>query len=202
MAARSDTEGWARIKRELKLQATVLFSLVAFMWAIEIVDLLVFGGALDGWGVRPRSVVGLRGILFAPFLHGGFAHLIANTGPLLILGWLVMWRETHHFFLVAAIGSLVGGLGIWLIGASASVHIGASIIVFALLGYLLLRGWFDRRLLPILGSVAVAVLYGGMLFGLFPGQTGISWEGHLFGFAGGGLAARLLNAPTAQRRPG
>jgi membrane associated rhomboid family serine protease len=202
MAARSDTEGWARIKRELKLQATVLFSLVAFMWAIEIVDLLVFGGALDGWGVRPRSVVGLRGILFAPFLHGGFAHLIANTGPLLILGWLVMWRETHHFFLVAAIGSLVGGLGIWLIGASASVHIGASIIVFALLGHLLLRGWFDRRLLPILGSVAVAVLYGGMLFGLFPGQTGISWEGHLFGFAGGGLAARLLNAPTAQRRPG
>jgi membrane associated rhomboid family serine protease len=201
MAARSDTEGWARIKRELKLQATVLFSLVAFMWAIEIVDLLVFGGALDGWGVRPRSVVGLRGILFAPFLHGGFAHLIANTGPLLILGWLVMWRETHHFFLVAAIGSLVGGLGIWLIGASASVHIGASIIVFALLGYLLLRGWFDRRLLPILGSVAVAVLYGGMLFGLFPGQTGISWEGHLFGFASGGLAARLLNGPTAPRRP-
>jgi membrane associated rhomboid family serine protease len=194
MSKKQAREEWAGVKRELKLQALILGGFVALLWMIEIVDALVFHGALDAFGVRPRTLTGLVGIVFAPFLHVGFAHLIANTGPLIILGWFVMLRETRHFFVVALLGALVGGLGIWLIGASASVHVGASILVFALLGYLLLRGWFDRRFWPIVGSVVVGLLYGGALFGLLPGQSGISWEGHLFGFVGGGLAARLLRA--------
>ena len=83
-------------------------------------------------------------------------------------------------------------VGVWLTGGSDTVHIGASIVVFAFLGYLLARGFFERRMLAILGSVAVGLLYGGLLFGVLPGQKGISWQGHLFGFVGGVVAAWLM----------
>ena len=164
---------------------------MALLWAIEIVDQVLFQGGLDRFGILSRTVVGLRGIVLAPLLHGGFGHLIANTGPLLILGWFVMWRETHHWFVVVVFGTIIGGVGVWLFGRGA-IHIGASIVCFALLGYLMLRGWFDRRVLPIVGSIAIGLMYGGALFGMFPGQAGISWEGHLFGFIGGVVAARWL----------
>src|SRR5690606_23121628 len=100
------TEGWGGVKRELKLQASIVFGFVALLWALEILDQLIFGGSLDGWGIRPRSVVGLRGILLAPLLHGGFGHLIANSGPLLVLGWFVMLRETRDWFIVGALSTL------------------------------------------------------------------------------------------------
>lgn len=195
---RSAGETWQSIKRELKRQLLILFGFVALIWLVEVIDLAVFGGALDGYGIRPRSVVGLRGIPLAPFLHGGFGHLAANTGGLILLGWFVMLRETHHFFTVGGIGTVVGGVGVWLIGASNSVHIGSSIVIFAFLGYLLLRGWFDRRWLVMAGSLAVGLLYGGALFGLLPGQPGVSWEGHLCGFVGGVLAARLMRGKAAE----
>jgi membrane associated rhomboid family serine protease len=170
----------------------ILLGAVAGLWAIEVVDLLVLRGALDGYGIRPRTLPGLGGILVAPLLHGGFGHLAANSTALLVLGWFVMLRGTALIVPVTVIGALVGGLGIWLVGSSSSVHLGSSIVVFAYLGFLLLRGFFERKVLAMAGSVAVAILYGGMLFGVLPGRSGVSWEGHLFGFLGGVLAARIL----------
>ena len=187
------SETWREIKADLKTQAAILFGFVAILWVVEIIDLAIFAGGLDSLGIHPRSGRGLLGILLAPFLHGGTGHLAANTGPLLILGWFVMWRETWHWWIVVALGALIGGAGTWLIGASNSVHIGASGVAFAFLGYLLLRGWFDRKFFSIIGSLIIGVLYGGLLFGVLPGQVGISWEGHLFGFVGGIVAARLLS---------
>jgi membrane associated rhomboid family serine protease len=183
---------WQDVKKSLKVQAAILLSFVGTLWVLEVVDTVLLMGALDAYGIRPRSVIGLRGILLAPFLHGGLTHLIANTGPLLILGWFVMWRRTRDWFYVVAVGSLIGGLGVWLVGGGNSIHIGASIICFAFLGYLMLRGFFDRRIVPIIGSIAVAVAYKGVLLGMLPGHQGISWEGHLFGFVGGVVAARML----------
>lgn len=183
---------WQGVKRELKQHAGILFGFTALLWVLEIIDAAIFGGGLDGFGIQPRSVLGLRGILLAPLLHGGFGHLIANTVPLLVLGWFVMLRETKHWFFVGALSTLVGGAGVWLVGASRSNHIGASIVVFGFLGYLLSRGFFERKLWPIVGSVLVALMYGGALWGVLPGQPGISWEGHLFGCLGGVLAARFL----------
>jgi membrane associated rhomboid family serine protease len=192
----SDDRGtWRALKGELKGQALILFGFLALLWAIEIVDTML-PIPLDMWGIRPRSVAGLPGILLAPLLHAGFGHLIANSGPLLVLGWFVMWRETHHWFVVTAFSTIIGGIGVWLIGASNSIHVGASIVCFGYLGYLLVRGWLDKRLLPILGSIVIAVAYGGLLFGLFP-QRGLSWEGHLFGMIGGIVAAYVL----ARRAP-
>jgi membrane associated rhomboid family serine protease len=189
LAKRTDSPG---ILAELKLQGALLLGIVILFWLIEIVDLVIFGGALDGLGIRPRSADGLLGILFAPFLHGGIAHVAANSLPFIVLGWLIMARETWHFFAVAAISMVVGGLGVWLIGAGSSVHIGASGVVFGFFGFLLLAGWFERKVSTIAISLIVALTYGGLIFGVLPGQAGISWEGHLFGFLGGVLAARLL----------
>ncbi|MEQ9359991.1 MAG: rhomboid family intramembrane serine protease [Coleofasciculus chthonoplastes F3-SA18-01] len=180
------------LAREVKTQATILGGLVAVMWGLELIDLVIFQGALDSYGILPRTIIGLRGILFAPFLHGGLPHLIANTIPFLTLGWFVMLQETSDFFIVTGITMVVSGLGVWLIG-SPGVHIGASGVVFGYLGFLLLRGYFQRNVPSILLSLIVGFLYGGAIWGVLPTVPGVSWEGHLFGFIGGIVAARLLS---------
>lgn len=179
------------VARELRSQVMILGGLIALLWVLEIIDQLT-GRALDQLGIRPRTISGLRGILFAPFLHGSITHLLANTVPFLTLGWFVMLRRTSDFWIVSAIAMLVGGLGTWLVGAPYTVHIGASGVIFGYLGFLLSRGYFERSFISIALSVVIVVLYGGLLWGVLPGRIGVSWEGHLFGFVGGAIAARLL----------
>jgi membrane associated rhomboid family serine protease len=179
-------------RQEIKTQAIILATFVAIFWLLEILDQFVFRGSLDYFGIMPHQVIGLRGILFAPFLHGNFPHLIANTVPFLILGWLVMLQETSDFFIVTGLTMLVGGLGVWLFAAPGSTHIGASILIFGYLGFLLLRGYFQRNIPSILLSILVFLLYGGTIWGVLPSRPGISWQGHLFGFLGGVLAAKLI----------
>ena len=178
--------------QEIQKQVTILGSFVAIFWILEILDQFVFHNALDSYGIRPHSLIGLRGILFAPFLHGGFGHLIGNTVPFLILGWLVMIQETSDFWIVTIITMIVGGLGTWILGSPNSVHIGASGLIFGYLGFLLLRGYFQRNIPSIILSLVIGFLYGGLIWGVLPMQPGISWQGHLFGFLGGALSAKLI----------
>ncbi len=180
------------ITRELQSHAAILGGFVSLLWAIEILDVFVFRGALNSYGVRPRTIDGLEGILLMPFLHGSFAHLAANTLPFLIFGWLIMLQETSDFFIVSAITVLVSGLGVWLTGAPNSVHIGASGLIFGYFGFLLLRGYFQRSFTSIAISLIVGFFYGSLIWGVFPSQPGVSWQAHFFGFAGGILAAQLL----------
>jgi membrane associated rhomboid family serine protease len=192
--------GEAPLARALKAQAAILFSVVAVFWGLELVDQLLLGGSLDALGIRPRTVDGLWGILLAPFLHGGFGHVLANTVPFVVLGWLIMLRETWHFFAVAVIVAVLGGLGVWLVAPAASVHIGASGVIFGFFGFLLFSGWFERRIGTILISVLVAATYGGLIFGVLPGQPGVSWQSHLFGFLAGVVAAWFLARRPATAR--
>ncbi|MEL7351351.1 MAG: rhomboid family intramembrane serine protease [Cyanobacteria bacterium P01_A01_bin.116] len=186
---------------EFKLHIQTLLYIVVLLWAIEIVDQFIFQGALDQWfGIHPRTLSGLIGIVCAPFLHGDFTHLIANTVPLVSLGWLVMLRRTEDWVIVSVIAALCSGLGTWLIGAPYSVHIGASGIIFGYFGFLLLRGYFERSAVAIAFSILVTFLYGSIIWGVLPTQPGVSWEGHLCGFLGGVLAARLLANPR-RRQP-
>jgi membrane associated rhomboid family serine protease len=185
------------VGRTVKQQAVVLSSAVTSIWAAFTAN-LVAGGALTGFGIRPRTIDGLWGILFAPFIHANTAHLVSNTVPLLMLGWLVMLRDARHFLPVTLFSMLGAGLCAWLLGAPNSVHIGASGVVFGYLGFLLLAGWFARSAGAIILSLMVAVLWGGLVFGVLPGQPGISWQAHFGGFVGGVLAARSL-APRAAR---
>lgn len=181
------------IANELKTQVLILGGTVALMWIVEFFDLIVFRGRLDYFGIVPGSIIGLRGILFAPFLHGNFVHLAANTIPFVTLGWLIMLRETSDFFVVSVISTIVSGLGVWLFAPPHSIHIGASGVVFGYLGYLVFRGYFQRSPGSILLSLIVLFVYGSMIWGVLPTQIGISWQGHLFGFIGGAIAARILS---------
>src|SRR5688572_21308784 len=101
----------------------VLMALVAVAWVTEIVDFVVPGRWLDSWGIQPRSLSGLWGILFAPLLHGGLAHLIANTVPFLTLGFLVMLRGLGTFVGVSLTIMVMGGLAVWLLAPGNTIHI-------------------------------------------------------------------------------
>ena len=133
---------------ELKTQILILGTLVGIMWGVEILDTYVLRHGLDILGILPRNPIGLRGILFAPFLHGGFAHLAANTVPFVVLGWLIMLTSISNFLIVSVICMLVGGLATWLFGANA-LHIGASGVIFGYLGFLLARRHICQRILVI-----------------------------------------------------
>ncbi|MFN9174299.1 MAG: rhomboid family intramembrane serine protease [Synechocystis sp.] len=173
-------------------QFTIIASFVAIFWVVELLDIFVFHHHLDQFGIRSHNLVGLRGILFAPFLHGGLGHLIANTIPFIILAWLVMLQETSDFWIVTIITMIVGGLGVWVFAPSNTLTVGASILIFGYLGFLLFRGYFQRNIASIALSLLVLFIYGGALWGIFPGRAGISWQGHLFGFIGGAIAAKLI----------
>jgi membrane associated rhomboid family serine protease len=186
-------QGSMRVQRTPVVgQLFLLAGVVALLWLLELADLLFWHGGLDGWGIRPRTWQGLGHILTAPLMHAGFRHLTANTVPLVVLGGLVMLRRTTDFFIVALVAGVVSGLGVWLFGGSQTLHLGASGVIFGLLGYLLARAYFERSAAALLGALAAGVLYGGLLWGVLPTQQGVSWLGHLFGLLGGGLAAFLL----------
>ncbi|AGF53210.1 slr1461 [Synechocystis sp. PCC 6803] len=180
------------LRATLQSQFSIIVSFLAIFWLLEILDAFVFRGSLDQFGIYPRSLEGLRGIVFAPFLHADFGHLIANSVPFVVLAWLVMLQEVSDFWIVTIITMVVGGLGVWLIAPPNTVTVGASILIFGYLGFLLFRGWFQKNLASIVLSIVVLVLYGSALWGLLPGRAGVSWQGHLFGFIGGAIAAWLI----------
>jgi membrane associated rhomboid family serine protease len=172
-------------------RAVPVVVMLAIMWIEEIIDVPLHG-RLDRFGIRPRHFSGLDGILFSPFLHNGFRHLIANTVPFAVLGVIIAIGGARRFASVTVIVGLIGGIGTWLTGSINSVHVGASGLVFGYVTYLVARGFFDRKVGFIVGGVAVMLLYGGVLWGLLP-SPGVSWQGHLFGALGGIAAAALLH---------
>ncbi|WP_229897474.1 rhomboid family intramembrane serine protease [Streptomyces finlayi] len=161
---------------------------IALLWVLEAVDTAT-GNALDTYGVSPRDLSELRDVLPMSFLHGGFAHLASNTLPLLILGFLAALGGIRRFAAVVVTIMLVAGLGVWLTAPSHSITLGASGVVFGLFGYLVVRGFVDRRPWDVVLGLVVAVVYGSILWGVLPTDSGISWQCHLFGLLGGVLAA-------------
>ena len=175
-----------------QVAGVVTLGFVALLWAIEIVD-SVADHRLDAYGVEPRSADGLLGIVFAPLLHGGWGHLEANTVPTLVLGFLVLVTGIVRGLEATAIIWVVGGVGVWLVAPGNSIHLGASVLIFGWLVYLMVRGVWTRRLGEIALGVVLFLAYGSLLLGVLPGEPGISWQGHLFGALGGALAAWLVS---------
>ncbi|CAL9621824.1 hypothetical protein SUDANB95_05832 [Actinosynnema sp. ALI-1.44] len=169
------------------LSAVVVAGFVGLLFVVEAIDTVLFG-ALDDDGVIPRDFTEWDNIIWAPMLHGGWEHLTGNAVPLLILGFLATSGGIKQFAQVTVVIWLTAGLGTWVVGAAGS-HIGASGLVFGFLVFLLVRGLFVRSPWQIVVAVAVFAAYGAVLWGVLPGQPGISWEGHLFGALGGVLAA-------------
>ena len=193
----TDVEARPRSTREQGL--VLLGVLAAVMWAVEIVDAIAFD--FDRHGIAPRATDGLDGILWAPFLHDGFGHLIGNTLPFLILGAAIALAGLARVAAVTAVIVVVGGIGTWVTGPENTVHIGASGVVFGYAAYLVTRfAWTRRALDAGVGLVVLAVYGTTLLFGLVP-TPGVSWQGHLFGAIGGVLAARLVHRRRETARP-
>lgn len=180
-----------------KAAAALMLGWVGLLWALEAVDAAT--GALDTFGLSPRDAGELRDVLPMAFLHHGFDHVASNSVPLLILGFLAALSGVRRFVAVAFTIMLVGGLGVWLTAPDHSNTAGASGVVFGLFGYLLVRGFVDRKPVDIAVGVAVAAVYGSLLWGVLPTNPAISWQGHLFGLIGGVLAAFLFRRRTPRR---
>lgn len=172
------------------LQATLL--LVGVLWLQEILDQILFAERLDRLGIVPRHTRELWHAPLAPFLHGGWAHIIANTVPLAVLSFLTALRGLRRWWHVVASVAFVGGFLVWLLGRGGSVHLGASMLIFGYFGFLLAAAWYERSLGAVALAVVTAALYGGIVWGVLPSAPGISFEGHLFGMLAGVLAARNL----------
>jgi membrane associated rhomboid family serine protease len=190
-----------RLRERYQAQAEglrTLAALVAVMWAVEVVNALD-SYRLDRDGIVPRSVSHLYGILFAPFLHASFSHLLGNTIPFLILGFAIALAGAARLLLVSLIVALVSGFGVWLTASSGSVTVGASGVVFGYATYLISRGLFDRRVAEIALGIVVLVVFGGVLIVDLIPHGGVSWQGHLFGGIGGVIAAAVLARPAGER---
>ena len=169
---------------------TILVILLIF-WIVEIINTIV-GHKFGTFGILPRNVVGLRGIILSPFIHHGIPHLILNSIPFVILGTIVIIRGVGQFFQISVFIIMIGGIGVWIFGRTA-LHAGASGLIFGYFGFLVAAGWYEKKIVSILIAVAVLFLYGGAIFsGIMPTQRFVSWEGHLFGLLAGILTAKML----------
>jgi membrane associated rhomboid family serine protease len=173
------------------------FTLVAIMWGVFILNAIIYLD-FNQYGILPREISGLKGILFCPFLHGSLAHIISNTLPMLILTTVLFWFYKNVAFRVLIFSALIGGGLVWIFGRSA-MHIGASGVVFALVGFLIASGIFRKKIKALLIAIVIFFLYGGVVWGILPSDPNISWEGHLFGFLTGiGLAYAYRNSGNKQ----
>ena len=179
--------------------ALVMIALLAWMWLLEGVD-TVSGHRLDNYGIHAQEIDGLPGIISAPFLHGGWDHLISNSVPFFVLGFLVLLGGVARWLLASVVSIIASGLAAWLLTPGDVVILGASGLIFGWLTYLLARGIWSRRAGQVIIAVLVLLVYGGLIFGVLPGQPGISWQAHLGGAVGGVLAAWLLHRRRTTRQ--
>lgn len=180
----------------------LMLLLLGVLWALELVD-QASGNALDAYGIRAREIDGLPEIFTAPLLHAGWPHLISNSVPFLVLGFLVLLSGFARW-LVSTLTSVVSsGVFAWLLTPAGTIVLGASGLVFGWLTYLIARGLWSRRPGQVALGLLVLFVYGGLIWGVLPGAAGVSWQAHLGGAVGGLLAARHLhrraNRPVPSR---
>ena len=173
--------------------------ITAVLWVVQIVN-AIDHQRLDRFGLRPRTVDGLEGLVTAPFLHASYGHLASNTIHFLLLSWVVLMAGWRTFAFVSLFVMIVGGALTWA-AAPSGVIIGASALVFGWLGYLLARALFARKIVYIAIAALVAIVFGSLWSDLLPtAGSGVSWQGHLFGFLTGLLAGWILHPHKNSRR--
>ncbi|MGD8305795.1 MAG: rhomboid family intramembrane serine protease [Ignavibacteria bacterium] len=180
----------------LKRLLFVPIFLPALLWAIHLFS-IIFDLNLNRMGILPRDFFGSFGIITGPLIHADISHLISNTVPLVVLGWTFLLFHPKVSFRVFFVVYFLTGLLVWIF-ARPVFHIGASGIVYAFVSFLFFSGIFRRDTKSIGAALIVTFLYGGIVWGILPGQAGISWESHLFGGIAGMVAAfifRKLDPP-------
>ena len=182
-------------------RTAALAAFVALLWAVQVVNWITGYGLNPAFGLIPRHGSGLDGVIAMPLLHGSFSHLMANTPPLLVMGGLLVATTTRALLAVNAVVIGLGGGLVWLFGGSA-IHIGSSGLIFGWFGFLVVRGLVDRSPITLGAALVVGLLYGSILWGVLPGQPGVSWEAHLFGALAGAAAAFLVRTHVHAPRLG
>jgi len=189
-----------RARANFWLAFQIALGFVALIWVIQLWNWGLNLG-LARFGVRPREWAGLPGILLAPLLHGGFSHLIANSLPLLVLGTVMLHLYPNSALKVIPAAYLGPGIAVWLF-ARASVHVGASGLVYGLVSYIFVAGLIRRDKRAIAASLLVCFLYGTLVWGILPIKPGVSWETHLAAGLIGlvlAIALRRLDIPPRKR---
>ncbi len=174
----------------LKRSFTLVAAFTIALWLIKIVEVLI-GASLYKYGILPGQLSGLIGVFLAPLIHSSFSHLFANTAPLLILGTALLYGYPKSAKIVVPAIYIGTGLAVWLF-ARHTYHIGASGLTFGFMFFVFTVGairW-DRRAIAL--SMVVFLLYGGMIWGIFPNEPGISYESHFFGAMFGIILAIVL----------
>ncbi len=164
---------------------------LAVLWVVQIADSLDHYSLLR-WGIMPRQFGKLEDIFTAPFIHASYTHLMDNSLPLLVLGFMAALRGVGRWLAVTVVIIVVSGLGVWLTASGGTDTVGVSGVIFGYFGYLVARGVIERHLLDLAVGLLVGILYWSLLPGVLPGHYGISWQAHLFGLLGGVLAAWLF----------
>ena len=180
------------MKKEIKQSFIIALWAVAIIWAVYVLNIIVFFAEFKGLGIRPRETWGLIGIPLSPFLHASWGHLIGNSISLFILTFLIVQFYNKLWIPVTIFSISLGGFAVWLFAGENTVHIGASGVIFSYIGFLLFSGIFRRSPKAIIIGVIILLMYGGtLLFGVLPQQPGISWQGHMFGAIAGIIAAYM-----------
>jgi membrane associated rhomboid family serine protease len=172
-----------RILNSLKMAGL----LIGMLWVIHF-TLLLLGVNVAVLGIIPRNMAGLSGILTSPLVHGDVFHLISNSAPLFFFTAGMIYFYPRISVKAFAWIWIMTGIWVWIAAHSGS-HIGASGMVYGLAGFLFFSGVFRREPRSIALSLVIAFFYGGMVWGVLPGQKGISWESHLFGAVAGAVCA-------------
>lgn len=179
----------------MKNSLAIAFSIVATMWVVFILNQMVRID-FNQFGIIPRETEGIKGILFAPFLHGSLAHILSNTVPMLVLTTVLFWFYRKIAVRILLLSAIMGGALVWVFGRSA-FHIGASGVIFSLVGFLVASGIFRKKIKALLLAIVIFLLYGGIVWGVLPSQPGVSWESHLFGFLTGIILAYIFRDTEA-----
>ncbi|MEV7541662.1 rhomboid family intramembrane serine protease [Streptomyces sp. NPDC089915] len=186
---------WSRGERALAA-AKLMLGWVALLWALEAVDYAT-GHALDQYGLRPRDTGHLIGIVACPFLHFGFDHVASNSVPLLVFGFIAALGGIRRFLAVSALIMLADGIGSWLVAPPNTLGAGASGLVYGLFGYVVVRGFVERKPLNVAVGLVVAAWWGGSMFlGILPTDSGVAWYAHLIGLAAGVATALCHRRPA------
>ena len=189
-----------RAQANFRLAIKLAVSFVLLLWLIQLVNWGLDLG-LERFGIRPRQLGALPGVLIAPLLHSGFAHLTANSLPLLVLGTGMLYLYPNSSLTVIPAVYLGPGVAVWLF-ARESVHIGASGLVYGLVSYVFLAGVIRRDRRAVAASLLVYFLYGTLAWGVLPITRGVSWETHLAAALIGLMLAvflRRLDIPPRKR---
>lgn len=164
------------------------FTFLVVLWVVHIVNAFMHH-RLIYYGIRPGDTDGLWGILFAPFIHVDFTHLVMNSSAVAILLFVLALSGQREVWISSIIIALVAGGAVWYFGNPYTVHVGASGLIYGWMAYLIVRGFFTRNATQIMLGIIIGFSYAGSVWGMLPGQEGVSWQGHLFGAIGGVIAA-------------